>query len=59
MTQSERQKAQVALAYLTEKHDGTCKECTVYNGKPMQEWLSKENSASPMASLEAIFYSDN
>ena len=55
MSQSERQKAQIALAYLTEKHDGTCKGCTVYNGTPMREWLSKENRASPMASLEDIF----
>ena len=43
------------MAYLTEKHDGTCKGRTVYNGKPTREWLSKENSASPTASLEAIF----
>ena len=27
----------------------------VYNGKPTRKWLSKEESASPTASLESIF----
>ena len=27
----------------------------VYNGKPTREWMSKEDSASPTASMEAIF----
>ena len=54
MTQSKRQKAQITLAYLTEKRDETYKGRTIYNGKPTWEWLSKENSASPTASLEAI-----
>ena len=26
----------------------------VYNGKPTREWLTRENSASPMAALESI-----
>jgi hypothetical protein len=26
----------------------------VYNGKPMREWLSREDSASPTAALESI-----
>ena len=27
----------------------------VFNGKPTIEWLSREDTSSPMASLEAIF----
>ena len=26
-----------------------------YDGKPTREWLSKEDSASPMVSLESLF----
>ena len=55
ITEAERRKAQVALTYLTEKRDGTIKARTVYNGKPTREWLSREESASPTASLEGIF----
>jgi hypothetical protein len=55
MTAAERRHAQVVLAYLMEKRDGTCKGCAVYNGKLTREWLSKDNSGSPTCSLEAIF----
>ena len=54
LTNSERKKAQIALSYLTEKRDGTIKGRTVYNGKPTREWLNKEDSASPTASLDSI-----
>ena len=54
LTTNERRKAQIALAYLTEKRDGTIKGRTVYNGKPTRELLSKEDSASPTASLDSI-----
>jgi hypothetical protein len=54
MTQIERRKAQQALMFLEEKQDGTIKGRTVYNGKPMREWLSREDSASPTAALESI-----
>ena len=55
MSAAEWKRVQIALAYLMEKRDGTVKGRTVFNGKPTREWLSKDNSASPMASLEAIF----
>ena len=54
LNKEERKKAQVALAYLSEKRDGTIKGCTVYNGKPTHEWLTKQDSASPTVSLESI-----
>ena len=40
--------------FLCEKRDKTIKARMVYNGKPTREWLLKEDSASPTASLEAI-----
>ena len=54
LTAEERRKAQVALIFLTQKRDGTIKAREVYNGKPTREWLSREDSASPTASLESI-----
>ena len=54
LTRRERERAQLALAYLTEKRDGTKKGRIVFNGKPTREWLSREESASPTASLEGI-----
>ena len=55
MSETERRKAQEALMFLTEKRNKDIKGRMVYNGKPTREWLSKEDSASPTASLEAIF----
>ena len=40
--------------HLLAKHDRTIKGQTVYNGKPTREWLGKEDSASPTASLDSI-----
>ena len=54
LTKEERRKAQLALAYLSEKRDGMIKGRTVFNGKPTREWLSKEESKSPMVLLEAL-----
>ena len=54
MNPSERKKAQEALMFLSEKRDGTIKGRMVYNGKPTRQWLSREDSASPTASLESI-----
>ena len=57
LTKQERERAQLALGYLTEKRDGTIKGRMVFNGKPTREWLSREESASPTASLEGIMIS--
>ena len=54
LTKEEKRKAQVALIFLTEKRDGTIKAREVYNGKPTREWLSREDAASPTASLESL-----
>ena len=35
-TKSEREKAQVALTYLTEKHNGDIKGYTIYNGNLLE-----------------------
>ena len=54
MSMEERQRAQVALMFLTEKRDKSVKGRMVYNGKPTREWLSREESASPTAVTESI-----
>ncbi len=54
MTLLEQRKAQQALMFLGEKRDGTVKGRMVYNGKPTREWLSREDSASPIAALKSI-----
>ena len=54
MSMEERQRAQVALMFLTEKRDKSVKGRMVYNGKPTREWLSREESASPTAATESI-----
>ena len=41
--------------FLTEKRDKSIKGRMVYNGKPTRAWMSREDSASPTASLESIF----
>ena len=55
MTAEEKCQAQMALTHLTEKSDKTIKGRTVHNGKPTREWLSREESASPTASIEGTF----
>ena len=54
MTSNERRRSQIALAFLTEKRDGEIKGRVVYNGKPTREYLGREDSSSPTASLESI-----
>jgi hypothetical protein len=54
MTSSEKKKAMESLLFLTEKRDGRIKARMVYNGKPTRQWLGKEESAAPTASLESI-----
>ena len=51
---TERRKAMGALMFLTEKRDKSVKGRMVYNRKPTREWLTREDSASPMAALESI-----
>ena len=55
LTKEEKEKAQKALCFLTEKPDGTIKARTIYNGKPTREWLTREDSSSPTASTEGVF----
>ena len=55
LSQEEKKKAQMALLFLTEKRDGSIKGRMVYNGKPTRDWLSREDSASPTASLEEFY----
>jgi hypothetical protein len=54
MTNIERRKAQIALAYLSEKRNGDVKGRVVYNGKPTREYLGREDSSSAPVSLESI-----
>ena len=54
MTTGERRKVMTALMCLTKKCDSTIKGRMVYNGKPTREWLSREDLASPTATLESI-----
>ena len=51
---NEKKKAMEALMLMTEKKDKTVKGRMVYNGKPSREWISKDDAASPTASLESI-----
>lgn len=55
MTTNKHRKAQVALAYLGEKGNGDVKGIVVFNGKPTREYLGKEDSTSPTASVESVF----
>ena len=55
LTPEERRKAQEALMFLNQKRDGSIKGRAVYNGKPTREWMSRDDTASPTASLESIF----
>jgi hypothetical protein len=54
MKPPKRKKVQIALMFLTEKRDKSVKGRMVYNRKPMREWLSQEDAASPNAALESI-----
>jgi hypothetical protein len=54
LTIEEKRKAQEALMFLSEKRDESVKGRMVYNGKPTREWLSREDAASPTATLESI-----
>ena len=55
LTVTKKSKLVNSLLFLTKKHSGKVKGGMIYNSKPTWEWLSKEESASPAASLESIF----
>ena len=55
MTQKEKERVQQTLVLLTEKRNRDIKGHAVYNGKPTQEWLLREDTTSPTASLEGVF----
>ena len=54
MTSEEHRKLQIALEYLTEKRDNEIKGRVVYIGKLIREYLGREDSSSPITSLEII-----
>ena len=47
-------KAQMAMMLLTEKRCGKVKYRIVFDGRRTREWITKEDSASPTATLEGI-----
>ena len=47
-------KAQMAMMLLTEKRCGKVKGRMVFDGRKTQEWITKEDSPSPTATLEGI-----
>ena len=55
MTDLERQRTQDAMMLLAEKNSGEIKGRCVYKGNGTRDWLSREDTSSPTASLEAIF----
>src|SRR5210317_2231077 len=54
MNDLERKRAQDAMMLLAEKNTGEIKGRCVYKGNGTREWLSREDTSSPTASLEAI-----
>ena len=54
MTPQERKKALESLIFLTEKRDGQIKAQTCANGSTQQEYMTKEDSASPTTALESV-----
>ncbi|CAJ1970174.1 unnamed protein product [Cylindrotheca closterium] len=54
MTDFEKRRAQDAMMLLAEKNTGEIKGRCVYKGDGTREWLSREDTSSPTAALEAI-----
>ncbi|CAJ1948819.1 unnamed protein product [Cylindrotheca closterium] len=54
MTDLEKRRAQDAMMFLAEKNTSEIKGRCVYKGDGTREWLSREDSSSPTAALEAI-----
>ena len=55
LTPSEKREAVDAMMLLSEKNGGTIKGGCVYRGNETRDWLSREDTASPTASHEAIY----
>ena len=55
LTKAEREKAQEALAFISQKESGEVKGRMVYNGKPTREWFTKESVTSPTVTTEGVF----
>ena len=51
-------KAQMAMMLLTEKRCGQIKGRMVSDGRKTREWITKEDSASPTATLEGILLTE-
>ena len=54
LTPEERQKSVDSMMLLAEKNDGSVKGRHVFQGSQTRDWVSREETASPTASLEAI-----
>ena len=54
LTQQEKERAVEAMMLLAQKNSGEHKGRCVYKGNETREWLTREDTASPTASLEAI-----
>ena len=54
LSAEERRKATDSMMLLAEKNDKTIKGRHVFKGNETRDWLSREDTASPTASLEAI-----
>ena len=56
LTRREEERAQEASMCISEKHNGAAKGCMAHNGKPTQDWLSKEDTLSPTVGLDSSFF---
>ena len=54
LIESEKSKIVDAIMLLQEKRDKSIKGRCVYNGKPTRDWLTREDTSSPTASLESV-----
>ena len=54
LTPEEKKKAVEAMMLLAEKNDGTIKGRYVYKGNDTRDWMTREETSSPTASLEGI-----
>ena len=55
LTPDEQKKAQNGIMLVTEKRDKSIKGRLVYDGSKTQDWVSREEAASPTVLLESLF----